>query len=51
MGGFDHEAVNREFFPDGAHEAMLVVNIGHAGTDAFRPRNPRLDYEDVFVAA
>ena len=51
MGGFDHDAVNREFFPDGAHEAVMVVNIGHAAHDAFRPRNPRLDYEDVFVAA
>lgn len=51
LGGFDHEALNREFFPDGDHEAVLVVNIGHAASDAFRPRNPRLDYEDVFAAA
>jgi nitroreductase len=51
LGGFDHEALDREFFPDGAHEAVLVVNIGHAASDAFRPRNPRLDYEDVFAAA
>ena len=51
MGGFDHDGVTREFFPDGAHEAFMVVNIGHAASDAFRPRNPRLDYEDVFVAA
>jgi 3-hydroxypropanoate dehydrogenase len=51
LGGFDRDGVNREFFSDGAHEAMLVVNIGHATQDAFRPRNPRLDYEDVFVAA
>ena len=47
MGGFDADAVSREFFPDGRHRAMLVVNIGHPAPDAYRPRQPRLDYEDV----
>jgi hypothetical protein len=23
------------------------VNVGHPGPDAWRPRSPRLDYEDV----
>lgn len=51
MGGFDADAVDREFFLDGAHHAILVVNIGHADEAGYRPRNPRLDYDDVFTAA
>jgi len=47
MAGFDTEAVSRELFPDGRHRALLVVNIGHPAADAYRPRQPRLDYEDV----
>lgn len=47
MGGFDAEGVSREFFPDGRHRALLVVNIGRPAVDGYRPRQPRLDYEDV----
>ena len=47
MAGFDAEAVSRELFPDGRHRAVLVVNIGRPAEDAYRPRQPRLDYEDV----
>lgn len=47
MAGFDTEAVGREFFPDGKHEALLVVNIGHPGENAFFDRNPRLDFDEV----
>ena len=28
MAGFDADAISRRFFPDGRHQAMLVVNIG-----------------------
>lgn len=48
MSGFDAEAVSREFFPDGVHLAKVIVNIGHPAEDAYRPRNPRLDFEDVY---
>jgi 3-hydroxypropanoate dehydrogenase len=47
MGGFDADAVSAEFFPDGRHQALVVVNIGHAHDESFRPRQPRLDYTDV----
>jgi 3-hydroxypropanoate dehydrogenase len=51
MGGFDSAGVSRELFPDGRHRALLVVNIGHPAADnAFRPRQPRLDFEDVVVS-
>jgi 3-hydroxypropanoate dehydrogenase len=44
--GFDHEAVNREFFPDGRWQAVLVMNVGH-GLPKRYDRLPRLSYEDV----
>jgi nitroreductase len=47
MTGFDAAAVSREFFPDGRHQALVVLNIGRAAVDAYRPRQPRLDFEDV----
>jgi 3-hydroxypropanoate dehydrogenase len=49
MTGFDAQGVTKEFFPDGDHEAVLVVNVGKPGPEAFRPRAPRLDYADVFT--
>ncbi|GAA1226033.1 malonic semialdehyde reductase [Kitasatospora nipponensis] len=48
MGGFDAPAVTKEFFPDGAHEALVVMNIGRPGPDAFHPRAPRLEFAEVF---
>ena len=50
MGGFDADGVSQEFFPDGRHRAMLVVNIGQPSDEAFRPRQPRLDYDEVVTA-
>ncbi len=47
MAGFDADAVSREFFPDGKHEALVLVNLGHPAGDAFHPRNPRLDFDEV----
>jgi 3-hydroxypropanoate dehydrogenase len=47
MTGFDHEGVTREFFPDGEHTALAVINIGRPGEDAWLARNPRLDYDEV----
>jgi 3-hydroxypropanoate dehydrogenase len=47
MGGFDKAAVDAEFFAGTTWRSHLVVNIGYPGEDAFRPRLPRLDVEDV----
>ena len=47
MGGFDADGVTAEFFPGGRHKALLVVNIGHPADSAFRPRLPRLDFDEV----
>jgi 3-hydroxypropanoate dehydrogenase len=47
MGGFDADGVTAEVFPDGRHRALIVVNIGKPGVDAYRPRAPRLDFDQV----
>jgi nitroreductase len=49
MGGFDAAGVDAEFFPDGKHRTLLVVNIGKPTENAWFDRLPRLDYEDVVV--
>lgn len=51
MAGFDPAGVSREFFPDGRHRAFLVVNLGHPTTDSYRPRLPRLDFDEVVTTA
>ncbi|WP_051574021.1 malonic semialdehyde reductase [Streptomyces sp. PRh5] len=48
MIGFDHAAVSKEFFEDGRHAAVCVVNIGKPGPDAWMGRLPRLEYDEVF---
>ncbi|WP_432561179.1 malonic semialdehyde reductase [Kineococcus sp. SYSU DK003] len=47
MAGFDKAAVDAEFFAGTDWHSTLVVNIGHPGEGAFRPRLPRLPHEDV----
>ncbi|SEK27372.1 malonic semialdehyde reductase [Streptacidiphilus jiangxiensis] len=47
MTGFDGEAINKEFFGDGEHSVLAVVNIGKPGEDAWYPRSPRLAYDEV----
>ena len=50
MEGYDADAIEAEFFPGGRHRVLLVVNLGQPSDQAFRPRQPRLDYEDVVTA-
>jgi 3-hydroxypropanoate dehydrogenase len=47
MSGFDAAGSDAEFFPDGRHRSILVVNIGHPGKDLWFGRLPRLDHGDV----
>lgn len=49
MSGFDADGVSKEFFPDGEHRALCVVNIGRPGQNAWFPRLPRLDHDQVFA--
>ena len=47
MAGFDAEAVDADFFPDGRWRSVLVINIGHPGENAWLPRLPRLSHSEV----
>ena len=47
MTGFDPDGINTEFFGDGRHTVLAVVNIGKPGDSAWFGRSPRLDYEEA----
>lgn len=47
MSGFNAEAVNREFFPDGRYRANFLANLGFSDGSISRPRGPRLQFDDV----
>ncbi|HEY7175383.1 MAG TPA: malonic semialdehyde reductase [Micromonosporaceae bacterium] len=47
MTGFDAEGINADFFPDGEHRVLAVVNIGKPADGAWQDRLPRLPYRDV----
>ena len=47
MLGFDKAGVDGEFFADGRLSALFVVSIGECDPDGFRPRAPRLDFDQV----
>jgi 3-hydroxypropanoate dehydrogenase len=49
MVGFDADGINKEFFSDGQHAVLVVMNIGIPDGEPMHPRLPRLDYEDVFT--
>jgi 3-hydroxypropanoate dehydrogenase len=50
MTGFYADKVSEEFFPDSRHRALVVVNIGKPGPDAWHDRLPRLEYDQVFTS-
>jgi 3-hydroxypropanoate dehydrogenase len=47
MTGFDADGIDKEFFGDGRQRVLAVVNIGRPGPESYRPRSPRLAYEDA----
>lgn len=47
MNGFDAAGLDKDFFPEGTHNSLVVVNIGMPGIDAWFPRSPRLTYDEV----
>ncbi|GAA1789710.1 malonic semialdehyde reductase [Luedemannella flava] len=47
MGGYDAAGINADFFPDGEHQVVAVVNIGRPAGNAWRDRLPRLEYDEV----
>ena len=49
MTGFFADKVTEEFFDSARHQALVVVNIGKPGQDAWFDRQPRLEYDRVFT--
>ncbi|WP_345595248.1 malonic semialdehyde reductase, partial [Streptomyces marokkonensis] len=47
MTGFDADGLNKEFFADGEHSVLAVVNMGKPGENAWFDRSPRLTYDQV----
>lgn len=47
MSGFNAEALDAEFFPDGRWKANFLCNIGYGSDENLFPRNPRLDFEEA----
>lgn len=47
MSGFDAKLLNETFFPEGGWKANFLVNLGWADPAGFRPRGPRLAFEDA----
>ncbi|MFI6781161.1 hypothetical protein [Micromonospora sp. NPDC050276] len=47
MAGFDAAGVTAELFPDGRHQALLLLNVGRPGAAAWSERLPRLSTEEV----
>lgn len=47
MSGFDAEALDSSFFPDGRYRSNFLVNLGHGDASALRPRGPRLAFDTV----
>ncbi|MFG2649015.1 malonic semialdehyde reductase [Streptomyces sp. NPDC048436] len=46
MTGFDPAGVQKEFLDDD-HTPLMVINIGKPGDDAWFPRSPRLELDQV----
>jgi 3-hydroxypropanoate dehydrogenase len=51
MGGFDADAIDREFFAGRSLRSLLVVNIGRPSENAWYDRLPRLDHDEVVISA
>jgi 3-hydroxypropanoate dehydrogenase len=47
MSGFDHDGVDRTFFPGGRVRSNFLCNIGYGRDEALFPRNPRLSFEEA----
>lgn len=47
MSGFDKDALNREFFPDGRVQANMLCNLGYGDPEKLFPRSPRFAFKEV----
>ncbi len=47
MSGFDTDAIDREFFPDGTVKTNFLCNLGYGAAEKLKPRAPRFDFDDA----
>jgi 3-hydroxypropanoate dehydrogenase len=47
MSGFDNEAVDRAFFPDGRVKSNFLCNLGFGDPAGLFPRGPRFEFDEV----
>ena len=47
IGGFDREAVDRDFFPDGRIFSNFIICLGRGTTEKLHPRQPRFAFDEV----
>ncbi len=47
MSGFNNQAVDAEFFPDGRYKSNFLINIGYGDASGNYPRGPRLAFSDA----
>jgi 3-hydroxypropanoate dehydrogenase len=47
MSGFDNDAVDAEFFPEGRYKANFLINLGYGDNKGNYPRGPRLTFEEA----
>lgn len=47
MSGFNADAVNAAFFPEGRYKANFLVNLGYGDAAGNYPRGPRLAFDQV----
>jgi 3-hydroxypropanoate dehydrogenase len=51
MAGYDKDAIDAEFFPEGDWTTLMVVNIGQPAEDAWFDRLPRVDVDKAVAWA
>lgn len=47
MSGFNNDAVDAEFFPDGRWKSNFLCNIGYGTDENLFPRSPRLEFDQA----
>lgn len=47
MSGFDKDAVDSAFFPDGRFKSNLLCNLGYGDASKLHPRGPRLTFDEA----
>jgi len=47
MTGFQADAVNAEFFPDGRYKVNFICNLGYGDGSRQKPRSPRLAFDQA----